>query len=195
MNDKSRQIDERLNNVYVEIANIVGLVFMEESLERFLDITEDYLINAYVSGARDTLEELGEDSALIDEINIVPGLRTALEKERGGLTYRNRVILGFFDYSPEQMKRLVTNEYHRLYNSGAYEMAKSLEESGKNIGKKWHTMKDDKVRDTHVYLEGEVVPLDEYFFTFDGDSALYPGDFSQAENNIGCRCRVTYEEV
>lgn len=195
MNDKSRQIDERLYGAYIEVANVVGLMFRKESLEEFLETIENYLINAYVSGAKDTLEELGQNSALIDEINIIPGLQSALEQSVGGMTYRNRTILGYFEYSPQEMQRLVSNEYHRMYNTGAYEMAKSLEAQGMRVGKKWHTMKDDKVRDTHIYLEGEVVPLDEPFFTFDGDSALYPGDFSQAENNIGCRCRVTYEEV
>lgn len=195
MKDKSKQIDKRLSNTYIEIANIVALMFKNESLEKFLETTEDFLINAYVSGAKDTLEELGQDTALIDEINIVPGLQSALQQAQGGMDYSNRTILGYFEYSTKEMQRLVTNEYHRLYNAGAYEMAKNLEVSGMKVGKKWHTMQDEKVRDTHLYLEGDVVGLDDYFFTFDGDEALYPGDFTQPENNINCRCRVTYEEV
>jgi hypothetical protein len=51
-------------------------------------------------------------------------------------------------------------------------------------------MQDDRVRDTHDYLEGMVVPFSSRFYTYDGDSADYPGGFTLPENNIGCRCVV-----
>lgn len=35
--------------------------------------------------------------------------------------------------------------------------------------------KDNLVRETHKYLEGQSVPLEEEFFTYDGDHAPYPG--------------------
>ena len=39
---------------------------------------------------------------------------------------------------------------------------------------------DDKVRETHRYLEGASVSLDEEFWTFDGDHAAYPGGVTKA---------------
>ena len=56
-------------------------------------------------------------------------------------------------------------------------------------------MMDDKVRDTHSYLQSKKVPIGEEFFTYDGDSALYPGGFKSAENNVNCRCFLTYSLV
>jgi uncharacterized protein with gpF-like domain len=56
--------------------------------------------------------------------------------------------------------------------------------------KRWRTMNDDRVRDTHDYLEGMVVPFSERFYSYDGDSAEYPGGFALPENNINCRCVV-----
>lgn len=53
-------------------------------------------------------------------------------------------------------------------------------------------MEDDKVRDTHDYLEGMSVGIDEEFYTYDGDHALYPGGFENAQNNVNCRCFLTY---
>lgn len=51
-------------------------------------------------------------------------------------------------------------------------------------------MMDDRVRDTHSYLEGMEVPYNARFYTYDGDSAEAPGMFSLPENNINCRCVV-----
>jgi hypothetical protein len=53
-------------------------------------------------------------------------------------------------------------------------------------------MDDDRVRDTHMFLEGVEVPMGERFYTFDGDSAMIPGDFALPENNINCRCTLSY---
>ena len=59
------------------------------------------------------------------------------------------------------------------------------------VMKTWVTMADDRVRDTHDYLEGMSVPINERFFTFDNDYGRYPGDFQLPQNNINCRCRIS----
>ena len=188
-----KQIDNALKAAYIEINNIVALMFIKKNLSEFLDTTEDILINAYVMGAKDTLEMLGEDTAEIDELNIIPSMQSALNHTTEGLTYRNRIILGFFEYSTKEMQRLVGNEYHLMYCSGQNDIAKSYEATtGKRVYKTWHTMKDSKVRDTHAYLEDESIPLDDYFYTWDGDKARFPGDFEKPENVINCRCILTY---
>ena len=71
-----------------------------------------------------------------------------------------------------------------------------IDNGGFGVSKNWITVRDDKVRETHSYLEGQSVPLEEEFFTFDGDHAAYPGGFTKAENNVNCRCivRLTTDE-
>jgi uncharacterized protein with gpF-like domain len=59
-----------------------------------------------------------------------------------------------------------------------------------STSKRWQTMEDDRVRDTHSYLQGMVVPFDADFYTYDSDHAPFPGLFTLPENNIGCRCVV-----
>ena len=56
--------------------------------------------------------------------------------------------------------------------------------------KTWETMKDDRVRDEHQYLDGVSVGINDRFYTDDGDSAMYPGDFENPALNINCRCYV-----
>ena len=187
------QIDRELKDTYIEIENIVALMFTKKNLSEFLDMVDDLLISAYIEGGKDTLDMFGDDVISIDEMNIIPSMQTALNHTIEGLTYRNRIILGFLEYSTKEMQRLVGNEYHLMYCAGQNDIAKSYETTtGRKVYKTWHTMKDDKVRDTHAYLEEECIPLDDYFYTWDGDKAKYPGGFEKPENCINCRCILTY---
>jgi hypothetical protein len=52
-------------------------------------------------------------------------------------------------------------------------------------------MLDDRVRETHDYLEGVRVGIDDLFYTFDGDAAYAPGGFGDPSNNVNCRCYLT----
>ena len=92
---------------------------------------------------------------------------------------------------------LVESEYHRVYNAAEQDGATDyVNNDGFGVTKNWITVKDADVRETHKYLEGQSVALEEEFFTFDGDHAPYPGKFTRAENNVNCRCivRLTTDE-
>ena len=105
--------------------------------------------------------------------------------EIAGKTFRDRVL----DASTaEEVLRIIDTEATRDYNAGAYNAAKASGREG--LRKRWYTMRDDRVRDTHDYLEGMEVGIDDAFYTYDGDSAMYPGGFSLPENNVNCRCSV-----
>lgn len=64
------------------------------------------------------------------------------------------------------------------------------EYDGRPLSKTWMTMLDEKVRDTHQYLEGMTIPLDDEFYTYDGDHAQAPGGFTSAAENCNCRCQL-----
>lgn len=84
--------------------------------------------------------------------------------------------------------RVAETDSHRIYNAGGNFGAKGLAET-----KTWNTALDNRVRDSHDYLEGVTVPIDEPFYTFNGDSAMYPGAFGIAEEDCNCRCYLTYQ--
>lgn len=101
--------------------------------------------------------------------------------------------------------RVVDTDMNRIYNDSVLDVGEKAN-SGRvewtredvpapntkdRVMKTWVTMGDDKVRDTHDYLEGMSVPVDGRFFTFDSDYARYPGDFQLPQNNINCRCRIS----
>ena len=94
------------------------------------------------------------------------------------------------------LQRLSESEYHRVFNTAMADSAENYAaESGFAIEKTWHTLLDDKVRETHNYLEGRTAALSEEYYTFDGDHGRFPGDFTKAENNVNCRCYLTYRAI
>jgi hypothetical protein len=107
-----------------------------------------------------------------------------------GETWRDRVM-GYYETGGTlyDIRRIAETDATRIYNQGAVDavVANGLQGS---TSKRWRTMMDDRVRDTHDYLEGMVVPFNERFYTYDNDSAEYPGGFDLPENNINCRCVV-----
>ena len=152
----------------------------EKRLKEFCDWLEFVLCLVYAYGWHDAEEVVGIVPIADGSDDIAVNLMI------DGKTFRERITE---DSTPEEVIRIIDTEAHRDYNTGVYDAAK---ESGKStVRKKWLTMRDDRVRDTHDYLEGMVVGLDDVFYTYDGDSARFPGDFSLPENNINCRCGIS----
>ena len=154
-----------------------------ETLRRFCDYLEFVLCLVYAYGWKDAEEIVG----------IVPfkdGLDDkCVNLEIKGETFRDRIRTQFDEDSLDGILRIIDTEAHRDYNAGVLDAG---DESGvADLRKQYHTMKDGKVRDTHDYLEGMVVGIDDYFYTFDGDSALAPGGFTDPGNNANCRCWIT----
>ena len=151
----------------------------EKKLDDFKDYLEFVLCLVYAYGWHDAEEIVGT-------VPFKDGIDTkTVNAEIADKTFRERITE---ESSYEEVLRIIDTESHRDYNTAVYEAAK---ESGVAVKKIWQTMLDDKVRETHQYLEGIEVGLDDLFYTEDGDSALFPGGFSDPSNNINCRCAVT----
>lgn len=146
----------------------------------------EYLIYAYRDGLDTAEDMLGKDASIDYE-----KMFATIGKEIDGKDYITRISEHIDKGELKPLLNLADSEFHRVFNSG-------MGYGGEVLGaryKKWVTMGDEKVRDTHFYLEGQKIPYDEKYLTYDGDSALYPGDFMLASNNCGCRCvlELSYE--
>lgn len=100
----------------------------------------------------------------------------------------DRMEEAYSDKDYPRISRIAETESHRMFNAGSIDRAK---QSGLKH-KRWETMLDDKVRENHEYLQGVSVPIDAQFISPDGDSADYPGGFSNASNNVNCRCVLEF---
>ena len=113
----------------------------------------------------------------------------AVNLEIKGETYRDRILAQLDEDSLEGILRIIDTEAHRDYNTGVYDAGVKSGVTG--LRKQWQTMMDDRVRDTHSYLQSMIVGMDDKFYTYDGDSARFPGDFEMPENNVNCRCGIS----
>lgn len=161
-----------------------------EQKEKICDDLWELLEYLYVFGFRTAREELGVIAENVESV-LPDDYRDAMDesiyRKFDGLDFADRTLAYAELGDKESIVRVAETDGHRVYNDGGYHGAKGYAST-----KTWLTMLDDKVRDTHDYLEGMTVDIDERFYTFDGDSALYPGDFSLPQNQINCRCEIRY---
>ena len=153
---------------------------MEKTPKEREDSLLDLLIMAYVFGVNDVSESLKEE--------IKPDTDKMYEsvyKKIAGEDWRERLSVA---ETEGEIERIFVTESHRCFSDGQWDSA-----IGKATHKIWHTMEDDKVRDSHWFIDGDEVGINEYFYTLDGDRALKPYGFEIASNNINCRCYLEYK--
>lgn len=177
--DEINQLKDSLS-VYFEN----GRIRSREDLDLLLDALEDLFLLSYATGVEATNLSLGSDiRPSVDDVDDTVNRRIA------GETWRERVEGYFRDGgTPDDIARIIDTESHRDANEAALTAARRAGATQKT----WATMLDDRVRETHDYLEAMTVPIDDDFYTYDGDHAPAPGQFSLAENNVGCRCVLIF---
>lgn len=118
-------------------------------------------------------------------------IHAALDEVIGGETTDERVARHVLNGDYSALKNVVETEFHRMYILGGDYRAEAINRE-RTLGKYWLTVRDSKVRDTHRYIDGIVLPMDGVYYTFDGDYAKAPGLFTKVENNARCRCILGY---
>ena len=113
----------------------------------------------------------------------------AIYRKIDGKDFSQRVMEHAEKGDAESIIRVAETDGHRVYNTGGENGAKKAGATSKT----WRTMMDERVRSTHDPLEGLTVGIDERFYTWDGDSARFPGDFADVQNNANCRCWLDFE--
>ena len=161
-----------------------------------IDEILDMLIMAYMFGNEAGNAMLyGQDGISTTDLERPIPIKTdsmdaAIFRKIADKTWEQRVS-EYFDSDTgtvDDIIRVVDTDTNRIYNDAILDVGERADGA---VMKTWQTMLDDRVRDTHDYLESTSVPIDRRFFTFDGDSARYPGDFTLPQNNVNCRCRIS----
>ena len=149
-----------------------------------IDEMLDLFLLAYAMGNSVTNENLDFNwqPTLEDVMNTV-------DERVAGQTWRERAEEYFANGgSVDDIVRIAETETHRDANTAALNTAQKAGATNKT----WVTMLDDRVRETHDYLEGQTVGINEDFYTYDGDHASAPGLFALASNNVNCRCELVF---
>ena len=185
--DELDVLRERLNADF-SLGTEQRKLFRDDRIDEILDM----LIMAYVFGTEDADEEL-----TVEETVVTDEMYNSVWLEIAGRNWEQRVREYFDDPNGtvDDIMRVVETDTNRIYNDAVLNVGRKTSEkiaqSGRAVTKTWNTMLDDRVRDTHEYIESVTVPINERFYTFDGDSAMAPGGFADPKNNINCRCSIT----
>lgn len=206
--DKIRKVNtsERRTVTYTEYFSVMEI--SEKQKKRRVELADDleeallFFFAFYIVAQR--------YNAIVDRIEAENALRIRLEEAFA----KNRVWsdtedMFLMEITPEIVR--VTNERYKedpYWTSG--DRAMSISRDGSNtvwntqeykeavgLGKRhkqWLTMKDEKVRPTHVIVDDTIMPIDEPFVV--GDSLMmYPMDTSlgaSLSEISNCRCAVKY---
>ena len=179
--DELNAFIERLRTRYADGQLPQGNKAEEEDI---IDELLDLFLLAYAQGNSVTNANLSSDW-----MPPVDNVMKVIDAKVAGKTWRERVEDYFANGgSVDDLVRIAETETHRDANTAALDTAKRA--GAKN--KTWLTMMDDKVRESHDYLLGQTVGIDDDFYTYDGDHASAPGLFELAENNVNCRCELIF---
>lgn len=83
--------------------------------------------------------------------------------------------------------RIARTEGHRIQNRAQMDTLNRAKEKGADVVKQWISTLDNRTRETHRILDGQIREIEEYF-EINGHKALYPGGFGVASEDIHCRC-------
>ena len=193
---------DELNTIRLTLGEEVFAMVREDgkpNRKRCEDIIFDLLTMGYVYGIEvaglDLETDIPVDNARMREVAMLPtaGETFAQRLDRHITEFEQSTedVVIATDKLVNALSVLAETETHRTINQGIMDGAEWYEaETGQTVYKQWVTMRDDRVRDTHDYLEGATVPLNARFYTYDSDSARFPGDFADPSNNVGCRCLI-----
>lgn len=184
---KREQIARDLEEVFIILFLVIAADYELDRLEE-KEYYIDFLGRYYEETARKYLEEkevlfVVLVAALLEDI-----VETTLEHIREGDTQDlsdNEYFL-----SNDRALDLAENGANIIADYGDYENAV---ENGYSK-KQWLTMRDSKVRDTHVLMEGKTIPINDYF-DVNGSKMRYPHDLSMNPDIAevsNCRCVCHY---
>jgi SPP1 gp7 family putative phage head morphogenesis protein len=96
-----------------------------------------------------------------------------------------------FIFGAERARTIARTEATKAVNMATDQAYTSAQNNGINIRKEWLSSRDDKVRDTHVELDGQVVNVnDQFVVPSTGDRTESPAAFGIASEDINCRCTL-----
>lgn len=189
-----RELDEVVGDSWINFWVLTGNdnlndLYRRTGKEKPLDL---------VFGSRDYAKQLWNDSVYNitnttanNMMNLVlnglnEGLSTAAIAELITADTSNNFGLG-------RANLIARTEATRVINQATVESYRVLGEQGIQVKKQWLSSFDDRVRDSHRWLNGKTVDANEDFVLppeFGGHRANSPASFDVAGENINCRCTV-----
>lgn len=162
-----------------------GRIRSTDDVEDIIDEMLDLYLLAIANGVNEVNGQFGTNIQL-----------SALEIEQiayqkiDGATWEDRVWTWYETGGTEaDIARIAETEAHRDGNAAAFDTA--VKAGAKE--KTWVCMMLPTSRDTHIYLNGTTIGINDEFYTFAGNHAMYPGQFGVAEEDVNCLCQISFK--
>ena len=163
-----------------------GKIRSRADAEDIIDEMFELFLLAYANGQEAANADLGTE--------VKADLDTALDtvnRKIAGKTWQERVWENFENGGTiADIERIIETEAHRDTNEGAYNTARKAGATKKV----WHCMMLPTSRDSHVYLNGVTAPIDGEFYSINGGSTQFPGQWGIADEDCNCVCFLTYSK-
>ena len=85
--------------------------------------------------------------------------------------------------------RIARTEGHRIACEAQMDGCKAAKDAGADVVKEWSAALDERTREHHRELNGQIRELDDAFEVA-GIKVQYPGNFGRPEEDIHCRCAL-----
>ena len=128
---------------------------------------------------------LGEDVALLKK-------KITAQVSRGistGMSYQQvaQQLAGYTNIGFNNAVRIARTEGHRVQVQSGMDACYKAKEKGADVVKQWDSTLDDRTRESHAAVDGEIRELDEAF----SNGLMFPGDpDGGAAEVINCRCAL-----
>lgn len=132
---------------------------------------------------------LGEDTAYLKK-SIRAELSRGISNGSSWLEIASHIANGMnspFKKAINNAIRIARTEGHRIQNQAQMDTITTAKKNGADVVKQWDSTMDDRTRDSHKILDGQIREIEDYF-EVNGHRALHPGAFGVASEDIHCRC-------
>lgn len=176
--------------------------FKKLSQKEVIEQVRQYIEEAYQDGHYGMLYMLGiplllrrqRPSARSPNIEIAvkkAKMQRTVERKTDGKTFEQRIVDLGEKYDVYELERIAVTEGHRAFVEGQQDAAEEFEEETETtLYKRWDATMDEKTRETHRILHGQIKGLQEKFVTVNGEAEA-PGKFGVAQEDVNCRCILT----
>lgn len=192
MEERTKQIMRRyLIREFDELNVIRSPDFQNLDKEEVKAKIRKYIEESYEDGHEGVFYLLGLAAFRVNQKQMQKAVYHKIE----GMTFEERIdeLFDSGDFTVYDLERIAVTEGHRAYVDGQSDAAETIEESeGVTLYKQWDATMDDVTRETHRLLNGQLKRLDEEFTTVNGSSTA-PGMFGIPQEDINCRCILTFK--
>lgn len=186
--DFARGIEQRRRNKQKRIDEILEMLIMAYM---FGNEAGNYMLSSATETIQTVADQTVEESPEVERtVDIeVDAMNDAIYRRIADKTWEQRVseYMDADNGTVDEIVRVVDTDLNRVYNDSILDVG---ERADGPVMKTWQTMEDDRVRLGHEILDQVKIPVDKRFYSLDGDSARYPGDFANPALNVNCRCRL-----